>query len=981
MSDNNQPWLAKLAAWTHDPAEKALVLLRDPAGHEGGTVRELRQRLFPDGLPADIGEAVKRGDHWASAADRPQFGSGGRNAWAQVRFDQQPLLIHPLSGEEYDLGRLADIDPAHIKAVSQTHFDQLVVNGDARRTALNFWRFGPEINADIRTLWRLLPADTRVPDHTIWAHLDLTAAFATAFTADTHGDAALLAMSFGPVQDFIAAARTTSDLWAGSHLLSRIAWEGLKIIADEIGPDAVIFPQLRGVPQVDLWLQNEIGLPGDHFKNCDWATEKTDANPLFGAALPNKFVAIVPACRAEELAQKVTAAVRHWALISAQAMLDELLDRSGFGNDPTLPCHAQLAEQLAGFPELHWASVPFSLIAADTEGKADKDQPALAAASQAFFGKVEKPGFLGSKVWQVLAKEIKIEGAWFFIPNPGVLYPAIYDLLDRVAASAKSVRPFAQTRYEGYRCDLTGEAEWLTTDRTQLVYGKQGRRDAATLWNKAAQAFPALFRKGEHLSALAMLKRMWPRAFAQELEATLDIKVQRYVVSTHTMALATSMERWIEDGGLSDNRVGEFERLIAEASTVPRAALPRRLVKKLYARNAVNSQTQELAARLPGLLDQDDLTEDQARALDRDVAKLLGAKPEAYYAFILLDGDRMGAWLSGTEPDYLLTYGDTWHPKIRNTAAQKFPQLAEYLGSQRAVSPARHMAISAALNDFALLMARHVVEDLCKGKLIYAGGDDVLAMVSVDDLLRCLALLRLAYSGVWPERGGLADLLKLGKERGMVTLKRGHAMLDDQLLRLMGEKATASAGAIVAHHQTPLSRVLRELRATEQRAKTQGGRDAFSINLLKRSGGAVHLTLPWIVPGEKWSDALKGTLTDTPMALLIKLRDSFVGNTSRRAAYLTQGWLEDLPTASQIGDETLKDLLSANLDHQLKRQGGDSAGALGLLLAKIACAVGQGRSPDPSDSLKSPAAALIRDMLAVAEFLAREGRTEYREKI
>ena len=40
-------WKAKLAAWIHDPAEKALVLLRDPSGHEGGTVRALEQALFP----------------------------------------------------------------------------------------------------------------------------------------------------------------------------------------------------------------------------------------------------------------------------------------------------------------------------------------------------------------------------------------------------------------------------------------------------------------------------------------------------------------------------------------------------------------------------------------------------------------------------------------------------------------------------------------------------------------------------------------------------------------------------------------------------------------------------------------------------------------------------------------------------------------------------------------------------------------------
>ena len=313
MNDNFPRWLAKLAAWTHDPAEKALVLMRDPLGHEGGTVRDLRKKLFPGGIPTDIKAAMKRADHWAAAADRPQFGGGGRDYWAQVRFEQNPVLIHPLSGEEFDLKSL-DIDPAHIKALSGMHFDELIVDGDTRKTALNFWRFGPELKCVLPTLWQLLPADTRVPDHTIWSHLDLSSAFATAFTADPDNDAALLSMSFGPVQDFIAAARTTSDLWAGSHLLSRIAWEGLKVIASEIGPDAVLFPQLRGVPLVDLWLRDEIGLSAERFAEAEWVKKekgaKTDANPLFMAALPNKFVAIVPAGQAAALAERVTAAVR-----------------------------------------------------------------------------------------------------------------------------------------------------------------------------------------------------------------------------------------------------------------------------------------------------------------------------------------------------------------------------------------------------------------------------------------------------------------------------------------------------------------------------------------------------------------------------------------------------------------------------------------------------------------------------------------------
>ncbi|NLV24382.1 MAG: type III-B CRISPR-associated protein Cas10/Cmr2, partial [Deltaproteobacteria bacterium] len=250
-------WKAKLAAWTHDPAEKALVLLRDPAGHEGGTVRKLRESLFPEGIPKALQDAVRQADQWAAAADRPQFpkakGDGRFAPWTQVRFAENPELIHPLSGEKITINELSGIAPAHIKAVSFDHFDTLTekTGGDPQKTALAFWRFGPELAArEIASLWRLLPADTRVPDHTIWAHLDLASAFATAFAADSQGHPALLSISFGPVQGFIAQARTTSDLWAGSHLLSRIAWEGLSVICEQLGPDAVIFPQLKGVPLV-----------------------------------------------------------------------------------------------------------------------------------------------------------------------------------------------------------------------------------------------------------------------------------------------------------------------------------------------------------------------------------------------------------------------------------------------------------------------------------------------------------------------------------------------------------------------------------------------------------------------------------------------------------------------------------------------------------------------------------------------------------
>jgi len=271
--ENNKLWQAKLAARVHDPAEKALILMRDPAGHEGGTTRNLLKTFFPGGLDTQMEKWVKTADHWASAADRPQFPQDANSRyakWTQVRFDQKPEIKHPLTGQSADLDKLT-IDPAHIKAFSTDSFTELIerdARGDTdwRKTLFSFWRFGPELNPEgIGELWRLLPADTRIPDHTIWAHLDLTSAFCGAFAGDSDEQPALLNISFGPVQSFIASGRSTSDLWAGSHLLSRIAWEGMKVICERLGPDAIIFPQLRSVPIVDLWLQNEMGIPAARF--------------------------------------------------------------------------------------------------------------------------------------------------------------------------------------------------------------------------------------------------------------------------------------------------------------------------------------------------------------------------------------------------------------------------------------------------------------------------------------------------------------------------------------------------------------------------------------------------------------------------------------------------------------------------------------------------------------------------------------------
>jgi len=984
MSEKNDIlWKTKLAARLHDPAEKALVLLRDPAGHEGGTSRALMRllrmheidseivdtdgniaTLFRNGIPASMYRHVRLADRWAAAADRPQWpmeeitvsSRGGAEKtlkvadWAQVRWAKDPVLIHPLTGAKFHLpGGLSETDFHDIKQRTFDHVARLLStldehNGgrlDWRLTLLALWRFGPEVeeehdNGRLGPLWHLLPADTRVPDHSIWDHLDLVSAFAGAFSFDPAGEIALFSLSIGPVQPFISSARKMDDLWAGSHLLARLSWEAMRVVCERLGPDAILFPRLRGVAQVDLWLRDECGLPGDLFRNCEWNRGGTDSNPLFSAALPNRFVAVVPRSLVKEIAEAVEIGVRKWLGKLGEEVVKRLLHEAGCGDVNLDVPHDQMKRQLEGFPEVHWAAVPFSLIrSCDKGNQTELDVTELAAAMKPFFAGEGDPGFLCTHAWKLLQSELELvdeqgRKSVFFVPNPGVLYPAVHDLADRLLSAAKSVRTFAQAKQQGWRCSLTGETEWLTIDRRQLQKSYRTQQD--TLWARIAKNKPAWAKEGEHLGALPAIKRLWPTLFAEEVGKALGgngQNIDRFVVSSHTMAVAHQLDKWLTNGGAGE------EEIRAEA-----VALPRRLVLKHKDNRALAT-----ARRIPGMLDaaRESGDERELERVKRIVGRMLGGEIETYYSLILMDGDRMGAWLSGGE-DYAISYRESFHPQIQkgfDMHAERQPRIGEYGRQKRALSPSRHLAISGALNDFSLRVVRHVVEAEHLGRLIYSGGDDVFAMLPVADLLPAMQRLRHAYSGHDPEHEG-------GVHHGLV-LQNGFARLGGKLMRMMGGKATASCGAVIAHYQAPLSAVRRELAAAERRAKNEGGRDAFSLTIIKRSGGALRLT-------DKWGE---------PVRLLTDMRDFLAAeDVSRRAVYHTLEWLNERELPVPAGDGSM---LQSLLSYQLMRQARDvskpAAPGLARRLGKLTMNWNQ------ADRIKK-----LRNFLSVAEFLAREIR-------
>ena len=908
---------------------------------DGGRVCE----LIGAALPPEAQQAARAAWQWAAAADRPLPGPNPKpsaaEAWPPELCAADLLALHPLTGQAIALAG-SGMTAEALEAAWSARARALVPVPPAdlagsRRAALTLWRFlsatAPDGMGDV---WPLLPADPRVPDHTLWDAQDLAAALAGAIAADAQGGAALLAVSLGPVQDFIAASRSTSDLWAGSHLLSRLSWEAMRVVCEELGPEAVIFPRLRGVPQVDLWLRDDEGVAAGLFDGLDWVSLRSDANPLFAAALPNRFTAVVPAAAAAGLAERITQRVRDWVSEQTVAAFRRLLKAAdNMPDSADLPGYAQIRDQLAGFPEVHWAAVPWSL-AHDGAPMADTlvaSDARLAEAMQHFFAEAP-PGYLASDAWKVARVGLSPTGDAAVGPHPGALYPALHELLERLMAAVKSTRGFDATSQHGWRCSLTGETEWITTDRRQLE--RSYRKNQDTVWARAVGHFG--IRPGEHLGALSMLKRLWPSLFVAELRDALGTDLQRFVVSTHTMALAGTLAIACQRGAVLPD---DLQQAVL-SSGAQTSAMPRRLRRTLGQR-ADDAMLRRLSDWLE--LATDDGRGDAAR---RRLARTLGAPVETYYGLLMLDGDRMGSWLSPDVRDPAapaMPYLDSLHPKLRALAGAP-TSFARLAACRRAASPARHMAISEALANFSLRLAPAVVEELFNGKLLYAGGDDVLALLPAAELMPAAAALRAAYSGqvVSTSGGAGAPFLE--------PLADGFAKRDGRTLRLMGAGASASAGLVVAHHQTPLSAVMRELRAAEQRAKGDGGRNAWSLTLLKRAGGAVRLTAKW----------------GAPLDAFVALRDFLADpGVSRRAVYNTLDWVKDLPAQRDL----ITALLSQQLERQAERTAWHHCDGPGIVRKLVDAAFDDQARPASAGAIE-----WLQSCLIAAEFVARATRHE-----
>ena len=160
-----------------------------------------------------------------------------------------------------------------------------------------------------------------------------------------------------------------------------------------------------------------------------------------------------------------------------------------------------------------------------------------------------------------------------------------------------------------------------------------------------------------------------------------------------------------------------------------------------------------------------------------------------YYAIIMMDGDDMGQWLGGD--------------KVEN------------------LTIAMHRIFSRILSN----LANFILPDIAnknKAQIIYAGGDDLLAFVPLENLLDFMSELRKKFSEL-------------------------EVVINNKRYMSLGPDVTMSMGIVIAHYNENLKIVLEKVRAAEKIAKDEkkGNKNSFCINLIKNSGDEKMGYLKW----------------------------------------------------------------------------------------------------------------------------------------
>lgn len=344
----------------------------------------------------------------------------------------------------------------------------------------------------------------------------------------------------------------------------------------------------------------------------------------------------------------------------------------------------------------------------------------------------------------------------------------------------KNWRSHVPTIEPGDKCSLMGNLQELSGYVRSI--SQESRREQDRFWDGIRGKAGYEIKPNERLCAVAFTKRMFPGIAEQVIDGTVP---KSYPSTTHMACL-----HWLK-------RVTEEQNDLCNRFAMKASSLGVSSEIKIPFVQELNRQNPDLAVFCnldPNCFFESSLKNDTLwagenddRALRTALTKLLGqfsTRPSPFYALLLMDGDKMGEILS-ENPDNV-------------------------------------DKISAGLGEFSRAAAEIVAEH--NGICIYAGGDDVMAMLSLEDALGASAALHAEYlksfANIFAEHPSLKCI----------------------------DKATISAAIIYAHQNTPLQLVVRNAHATLGAvAKDASGRNSLAIRVLNSSGPNLTWSAPWEV--------------------------------------------------------------------------------------------------------------------------------------
>ncbi len=713
----------------------------------------------------------------------------------EEKFQELNEIRHPLS-KGYLCLNISDEDRKTLLNLSEASFKSIAYElpREDKERFFYLWRNLSEIFKEkltghsFKEYLYIIPADTRIPDHSIWEHLKITSAI-NAF--EQHQANSLFLFTLGPVQSFIEQARKTQDLFMGSFLLSYLTFVAIERLTEEVGPTNIIYPDLFRQPLVDFYLERKIKV------------KNSTASLISQPTIPNRFVAILPYSEEKEikdLAEELEKSVRtHW-----QEIVSKVLETFSLKNE--INEHV-IQRQTDDFPQIYWAALPLR----------NKDSDVMPLDFEDFFTESE------IKEW---AKRLEFtEEKGEHSPNVGLLYQLTYSALERILGARKNLRDFYQTEEHGKKCHLCGEKE-------AVVRAGKGTLNVGKYISTKETLCVMCFTK-RALDKYIGLDEVFGEKFKDfSFPSTSEIATTCWKVKAFEVA-GREYTKYLE--AFINLTKGE----IPFTETLPKIKEKIQSDKNIdgywfFENNLRKEEFKEVSEKIE--FEERDLEELKKKL--KDLTKKAGAPPP-YYGIVLFDGDNMGSWLSG---EALPSIEYAYNSSLWDRVPKDFKDNLKTIFPKKPLTPAIHSAVSTALKNFSIELVRKIIEEDHHGRLIYSGGDDVLAFVAVQDLFDVMRKLRAAFSGQIEIKNGLIEV--------NWSNTTGFVKKDDVYLLTMGNDATASCGAVVAHYKIPLTLVLRKVREMEQKAKYRiHGKDAFGIALLKHSGQIREFICKWQYSG------------------------------------------------------------------------------------------------------------------------------------